>query len=172
MRPCFAPHAGGAAPRAARRNSPTSSTGAQLRSRTECDESTGRARTGAPITNERREKQAARRLRGLRLHSVRRLCSYRHYGQGDHGSLMEPATRSRLRFGDGILAAEQAAPRPSTPQASDGSALSRGSANALGPRQIVARGAQAPSWLPSRRYGRVTARAGGSAKSRVSLCFR
>jgi hypothetical protein len=52
---------------------------------------------------------------------------------------MEPATRSRLRFGDGILAAEQAAPRPSTPQASDGSALSRGSANALGPRQIVAR---------------------------------
>ena len=140
--PLLRPHAGAASPQAARRNSPTA---AQLHSRTECDESTGRARTGAPITNDRREKQAARRLRVLRLHSVRRLCSNRHCWARRHESLIEPATRSRLRFGDRILAAEQAVPRPSTPQASDGSALSRGSANALGPRQVVARGAQAPS---------------------------
>ena len=84
-RPCFAPHAGAASPQAARRNPPHLRPGAQLHSRTECDDSTGRARTGAPITNDRREKQAARRLRALRLHSVRRLCSNRHCGRGDHG---------------------------------------------------------------------------------------
>ena len=158
-RPCFA-HAGAASPQAARRNSPTPR--AQLHSRTECDDfhPGERERERQSQTIDARSRPPADCA-----FCACTLCAdcaaIAIVGRGDHGSLMEPATRSRLRFGNGIPAAEQAVPRPSTPQPSDGSALSRGSANALGPRQIVARGAQAPSWLPSRRYGRVTARAGG-----------
>jgi hypothetical protein len=63
-------------------------------------------------------------------------------GRGDNESLIASATLSRLRLGDSILAAEQL-PRPSTPQARHGSAQWWGSANTLGPRQILARGAHA-----------------------------
>jgi hypothetical protein len=58
--------------------------------------------------------------------------------------LIEPATLSRLRFGDSIRAAEQAMPLASKRQASDGSALWWGGADTPGPPQIVAPGAQAP----------------------------
>ena len=172
MRPCFAPHAGGAAPRAARRNSPTSSTAAQLHSRTEYDESTGRARTGAPITNERRESRPPADCAFCACTLCADCAAIAIVGRG-YESLIKPATLSRLRFGDSILAAEQAVPRPPTPQASDGSALWWGSANTLGPRQVVARGAQAPVLIavsPMRPGHKRTK--GESAKSRVSLCFR
>jgi hypothetical protein len=59
MRPCFAPHAGAAAPRAARRNSPTSSTGAQLHSRTECDDSS-RASAKGSANHKRSTREAGR----------------------------------------------------------------------------------------------------------------
>ena len=59
-------------------------------------------------------------------------------------SLVEPATLSRLRIGDGILAADQAMPFGSTRQARDGSALWWGRADTPGPPQIVAPGVGAP----------------------------
>ena len=106
-RPCFA-HAGAASPQAARRNSPTPPSSTVGPSVTIPP---GRARTGAPITNDRREKQAARRLRVLRLHSVRRLCSNRHCwarrpwifdGTGD--TLSSAVRRRHTRRGAGCAA--------------------------------------------------------------------
>ena len=143
MRPCFAPHAGGAAPRAARRNSPTSSTGAQL--------TVGPSVT-SPLGERERERQSQTSDARSRPPADCAFCActlcadcaaIAIVGRG-YESLIEPATLSPLRFGDSILAAEQAVPRPPTPQARDGSALWWGSANTLGPRQVVARGAQAP----------------------------
>jgi Protein of unknown function (DUF3237) len=54
--------------------------------------------------------------------------------------LIEPATLSRLQFGDRIRAAEQALPLASKRQASDGSALWWDSTDAPGPPKIVAPG--------------------------------
>jgi hypothetical protein len=54
--------------------------------------------------------------------------------------LIEPATLSRLQFGDRIRSAEQASPLASKRRASDGSALWWGSADVPGPPQIVAPG--------------------------------
>ncbi|MBV8796426.1 MAG: DUF3237 domain-containing protein [Hyphomicrobiales bacterium] len=58
--------------------------------------------------------------------------------------MIGPATLSRLRFGDSIVAAEQAALCASKHLASDGSALWWGGIDTPGPPQIVAPGAQAP----------------------------
>ena len=57
---------------------------------------------------------------------------------------MEPATLTRLPFGDSILAAEQAMPRGTKCHASDGSTLRWGGIDTPGPPQIVAPGAGAP----------------------------
>jgi Protein of unknown function (DUF3237) len=65
-------------------------------------------------------------------------------GEESGGSLIEPATLSRLRFGDSILAAEQAVPLVSKRQATDGAALWWGGADTPGPPQIVAPGTGAP----------------------------
>ena len=63
---------------------------------------------------------------------------------GASGSLTEPATLSRLRVGDRMLAAEQATPLGSKRQARDGSALWWGGVDTPGPPQIVAPGVAAP----------------------------
>jgi Protein of unknown function (DUF3237) len=57
--------------------------------------------------------------------------------------LIESATLSRLRVGDGLRTAEHAAPFGSTRQASDGSMLRWGGVDTPGPSQIVAAGAPA-----------------------------
>jgi hypothetical protein len=64
--------------------------------------------------------------------------------RGARVSLIEPATLSRLRFGDSLLAAEQAMPLAPKRQASDGSALWWGGADTPGPPQMVAPGTEAP----------------------------
>lgn len=65
-------------------------------------------------------------------------------GEESGASLIEPATLSRLRFGDSLRAAGEAAPLVWKRQASDGSALWWGGPDTPGPPQIVASGAQAP----------------------------
>jgi Protein of unknown function (DUF3237) len=61
-------------------------------------------------------------------------------GGQTNGSLIEPATLTRQRFGDRVRAAEQATPLASKRQASDGSALWWGDADTPAPPQIVAPG--------------------------------
>ena len=78
------------------------------------------------------------------LARVRRLCSNCHCERGARVTLMEPATLSRLQFGDSMLAAEPAMRLASKCQASDGSALWWGGTDTPGPPQMVAPGTAAP----------------------------
>ena len=101
-------------------------------------------RMGAWIATNHIAKHVAPRFRVLRLRSVRRLCSNCLCERGDSWTLIEPATLSRLQFGDSMLAAEPAMRLASKRQASDGSALWWGGTDTPGPPQIVAPGAAAP----------------------------
>jgi len=65
-------------------------------------------------------------------------------GEETRGSLLDRATLTGLRIGDGMLAAEPAAPLESRRQARDGSTLVWGGADTPGPPPIVAPGVGAP----------------------------
>jgi Protein of unknown function (DUF3237) len=82
----------------------------------------------------------ADRLRVLRLHLCADCAAITPVGGEANGSLIESVTLSRLQFGDRIPAVAQTLPLASKRQASDGSALWWGSADAPGPPQIVAPG--------------------------------
>ena len=96
------------------------------------------------IATNRVAKHVAQRFRVLRLRSVRRLCSNCLCERGVRVTLIEPATLSRLQFGDSRLAAEPAMRLASKRQASDGSALWWGGTDTPGPPQMVGPGTAAP----------------------------
>ena len=82
----------------------------------------------------------AHRLRVLRLHLCADCAAIARVGGEASGSLIEPAALSRLQFGDRIRAAAETLPFAWKRQASDGSALWWGGADAPGLPRIVAPG--------------------------------